>query len=488
MQPLNRTHSLLGTLKNIVAVAIPWVGSSSEKQGKRKNAPEEHDPEDNADDRQSKRKRVDSPKAETRKDVRMANGSQPVNRRPQTGYLDPPKETFNKKLSNGVPRRTLGQLRASSAATPDRVTRRGVLRGRTMSPGAVQARTLPDGLVRTQSMDPPQRHVDYDRAPLQPIIRDVSMESVSEERTSPPVKQFRMRISMTPQPSHEGPEGFGPSPVRLHREPSEPPALSTLVRGTAFAQAPSPIRAEPKSEVVEAQTTLGSLAEAQREVRILLRQRQKYLDLCYFHQQHRPLKRSRSSLMLDEEPAAPETADGKLLCSDFCCHRCLIQRPTDLEDVPINIAEKARLSLEAFKTPLLPTRLQGSSSLPVGIACECPNCIGRRRTVGFRREQRVNDRDTLRTSGANDKDGELVAGHGYSESFQAPCWMCLLRDGEVVEHSPCHFIQVHLLCVSLPVTTLGGPTAAACFGDTFGHTTRLSHRITSSSGCAAHGF
>ena len=67
--------------------------------------------------------------------------------------------------------------------------------------------------------------------------------------------------------------------------------------------------------------------------------------------------------MLDEEPAAPETADGKLLCSDFCCHRCLIQCPTDLGDVPINIAEKARLSLEAFKTPLLPTRLQGSSSM-----------------------------------------------------------------------------------------------------------------------------
>ena len=63
--------------------------------------------------------------------------------------------------------------------------------------------------------------------------------------------------------------GFGPSAAREGREASEPPALASLIQNPTFLRAPSvPASERPTLKNEAAQITLGSMAEAQRSVRV----------------------------------------------------------------------------------------------------------------------------------------------------------------------------------------------------------------------------
>ena len=121
-------------------------------------------------------------------------------------------------------------------------------------------------------MDPPARLLVPPRATRPPpISRDVSMMSIDEPLSSPvsPVgdvsmspsrPRFKLRTSLTPQPSGSD---FGPTTVRRERDASSPPPLEALMENPIFVKAP-PI---PEPVTRSASLTLGSLAESSKSVR-----------------------------------------------------------------------------------------------------------------------------------------------------------------------------------------------------------------------------
>ncbi|PSR88866.1 hypothetical protein PHLCEN_2v5015 [Hermanssonia centrifuga] len=321
MQKPQRTNSLLGTLKSIVSSTLPWFGSNgdlSDAQGKRKQAVRRDEFEDMEEHRQ-KRKRIHSPESEG---INSSVGSLSARRRHQSagsGYLDPPASSFRPQ-SHGIQRQPAGYIRASSLAVPSRS--RDAHKRRTASPGPSASYAVAHGITRTQSMDPPPRRrpaLDLAIAP-QPISRDVSMEGFRDMSLSPS-RPFRMRTSLTPQPTGQS---FGPNPVRRERDPSEPPPLAALIENPIFVK-PPPQSIEPQPLIRQNATTLGTVAQTQRTAQ--------------------PLRRRRSSLVLGADSSMTDVSNAAVL-------------------YPINAAEKALRELEVYKTPLLPTRLQGSSTIP----------------------------------------------------------------------------------------------------------------------------
>ena len=271
MQQLNRSNSIFGTLKSIVSSAVPWFGSSNypdDIQGKRKQVLAVGNEVEEGDEPRTKRKRVHSPEAES-DDVGAQTKSTKLfasqTQKPSTGYLDPPIESFQRQ-ANGAQRQA-GHARAASVTAPtiDRTARRGMARGRTASPGPSTAYAPIKGLSRTLSTDPPPRGRSmFESVPApQPLSRDVSMESIHDRSESPSNRPFRMRTSMTPQPS----TGFGP--VRGERETSEPPPLHTLIEKPVFVKAPSLPPSDHQDAGEKPSITLGNVAEAQRPVRVV---------------------------------------------------------------------------------------------------------------------------------------------------------------------------------------------------------------------------
>lgn len=171
-------------------------------------------------------------------------------------------------------------------------------------------------------MDPPQAP---QQAALYPaaISRDVSMESIyappsSRDETISPTRagfSLRSHSSMTPQSTSQS---FGPTPEYHAREATEPPPVSTLKSNPAFVKPP------PASTPLTAERTmtLGSITESQQRSRS-------------------PLGQHSTLIIGRSESAGP----------------VLAKRPS----MP---AEAALNDLDIYKTPLLPSRLQGSTLIP----------------------------------------------------------------------------------------------------------------------------
>ncbi|KAI0822607.1 hypothetical protein BC628DRAFT_1326860 [Trametes gibbosa] len=323
---LARSGSLLGTLKNIVTAPLAWFSSQPEftdVAGKRRRNPGALDRDEDAyaeEDRPSaKRKRVDSP------ETISVPLRQPT--RTTQGYLDVPEGLIAKK---STPRQRLtapaSHARSSSFAPSFSVPamHNADLTRRTASPTISVSYSQPVAVQRTQSMDPPVYR------PIS-LSRDASMEgglpgSTSRDVTMSPSRrhtpfQLRARHSLTPQPSGQT---FGPTPQHKGRDASEPPPLASLMSHPVFVKPPLELQhAHPEQPV----TTLGSLAESKG------------------HTSRSPL-RQHSSLYFGARPGTITESSSHPYAGR------------------VNAAEKALHDLDVYKTPLLPSRLRGSQTIP----------------------------------------------------------------------------------------------------------------------------
>lgn len=260
---VSRSGSLLGTIKGLwPAKLFGWSGDSPDTPGKRKGVEESYEAEEGQ--RSSKRQRVGgSPVRETTQP--QVPQRQPLQLAPlptsASGYLEPPGNFFGPTNAAAASRQG-GHVRATSLAPSTRpLQATGSLRGLTAGPS-----TGAQPLGRTMSMDPPNRYrPNYGASKPMPLSRDVSMDDGSFEKalSTSPTLPFRMRTSLTPQPSGVA---FGPEPPRRERNGSEPPPLAQLIDKPVFVKAPSETP-RPKPSTSQAPATLGALAEAQRTVR-----------------------------------------------------------------------------------------------------------------------------------------------------------------------------------------------------------------------------
>ncbi|KIK18319.1 hypothetical protein PISMIDRAFT_684376 [Pisolithus microcarpus 441] len=177
------------------------------------------------------------------------------------------------------------------------------------------------------SLDPPSNTSFSHRTQSVASMQDIMEEhggvkdsmSISRDPSMSPGRQLRVRSSLTPQPSGSDFDLVVPPP--RERDPSQPPPLATLMSQPTFVKPPPNLQ---KSDVAETakQLTLGSLVDAQRSAH--------------------PTSRH-SSILFGTSSATDVSA-----------------RPV----WPTNAAEKALHELEVYKTPLLPTRLRASGTIP----------------------------------------------------------------------------------------------------------------------------
>ncbi|KAF9234784.1 hypothetical protein BU15DRAFT_52170 [Melanogaster broomeanus] len=320
--PLARSNSFFGAIKNIVTAPFNWFGNDDfeDTKGKRRRLPVTSDqgpPEDDSRQSRAKRMRVDSPDKDTEP------------------YLDPPGSVFKQ------PRRTSHQYQSSlgysrhlskspkktlhiptASVTTDQPPRNR----HTLSPYPSGSYLKPLGVTRTMSLDPPSHSSLSSRIHPAPTMQDLQQESeytsdsmsVSRDLSISP-RPLRVRSSLTPQPSGAT---FGPIVTpRRERDLNEPPPLTTLMSNPMFVKPPPGLQ---KSGAVEhgKQLTLGSLMDSQRIARTPVRQ---------------------SSILF-----------GTGSMTDVSARHLW----------PVNAAEKALHELEVYKTPLLPTRLKGSTTIP----------------------------------------------------------------------------------------------------------------------------
>ncbi|KAI0721510.1 hypothetical protein C8T65DRAFT_199451 [Cerioporus squamosus] len=318
---LIRPGSIFGTIKNIVTAPLAWLTSYEDqenvsgKRGRNNDAILEDEGTYHEDQPSAKRKRVESPQP-----------SPPPQRPTRTtqGYLDVP-ENFLSRHAGGRQRQTapVGHNRSMSLVTSLNAPAPSGSHpaGRTASPAVMTSYMPPSMVQRTQSMDPPAYRPT-------PLSRDVSMEegqfgSFGRDVTMSPSRhtpfQLRPRNSLTPQPSGQT---FGPTPRQKERDVSEPPPLAALITKPVFVK-PPPQQHQAEQPV----TTLGSLAESKGRI-------------------SRSPMRQHSGLFLGARPEAV----GDSSSTPF--------------SMPTNAAEKALHDLDVYKTPLLPSRLRGSQTIP----------------------------------------------------------------------------------------------------------------------------
>lgn len=264
-QPLARSTSLLGTLKNIVTAPLSWFGQDDDFEdtpGKRRRLGPSGDAGDTTEDGGSRKKRlrVNSPEKED-----------------QMGYLDPPGQIFQQPRS-APPGGSFTKLpslasypasinRSTSVQTPSNSVRRISSRNNrhTVSPLRTSSAQA-DILSRTMSMDPPARQ-QLGRDVTMTPHRDANRYSMSLPRdasVSPTRSPFRMRTSLTPQPTGAN---FGPSFQQRRERTSEPPTMEELMANPMFVR-PPPEATHQRNQSKEPTVTLGSLVESQRSVRI----------------------------------------------------------------------------------------------------------------------------------------------------------------------------------------------------------------------------
>ncbi len=167
----------------------------------------------------------------------------------RVGIWTPQKPSVRRSQSNALPRPS---YRSRVEASNSRAS-------------VVRAPSL--NVARTMSMDPPAlQYATYNRDPaVMPLPLDSPMDvarnsaSVGPRDSSMrlPTSPFRIRASLTPQPS--------PSKA-IRREASAPPPLSSLMSRPVFVK--PPIDEGPSSKDLRAQKTmsLGSIAEFSRAV------------------------------------------------------------------------------------------------------------------------------------------------------------------------------------------------------------------------------
>ncbi|KAF9492246.1 hypothetical protein BDN71DRAFT_1221228 [Pleurotus eryngii] len=289
---VTRSHSIFGTLKNIVTAPFTWLATNNEDfaeekddQGKRRRvagsektntiavgdesrtASDSFGETDEGITRGTKRLRVSSPAGYDR-----YKESQRV------GYNDPPQSAF---ASNAYvpPNRSASVMLPATTIRPTVDTGGGSRYSRS----STRASSL--ALQPTVLVDSPT----FGQA--QPIQRDVSMSSIPSPRehsmdrktfgianrptrAAPPLGRelslpptsrpsFVLRSSLTPQPSQSQ---LLPliTPSRIRRDTSEPPPVSSLRQNPVFVRGP------PKNESVHLPSdsvTLGVLVENHRSVR-----------------------------------------------------------------------------------------------------------------------------------------------------------------------------------------------------------------------------
>ncbi|KAJ3482131.1 hypothetical protein NLI96_g7180 [Meripilus lineatus] len=320
--PLGRSSSLLGAIKNIVTAPLSWFGNPDESgnvDGKRrlssKSSEDEEDShgEEEDDHRSNKRQRRYSPEPSSPSEQQTA------------GYLDPNLDGFVQQHP------AYSGHSSSSLAVPSSSRQQQRQARRSHSPYPTTSYAIANGVFRTQSMDPPNRRAGSYELSLTPgaLSRDASMEAppssspIQEDGFSPSRTRFRMRTSLTPQPH----QVFGPAYARRERDTSEPPPLTSLSSQPVFVKAPSGSQGRSLSR--EPSVTLGTIAEQRRSSATLSKQ-------------HR-------SLQIAEKTSSDQASDVNIATGAH---------------YPINAAEKALRELDAYRTPLLPSRFKGSSTIP----------------------------------------------------------------------------------------------------------------------------
>ncbi|KAI6043027.1 hypothetical protein EDC04DRAFT_823879 [Pisolithus marmoratus] len=263
-------------------------------------------------------------------------------------YLDPPPAAF-KQSRRASEHLGLGSHRYSSVSPTRKPVRAPTGPAsprprRTVSPHPSRSRLAPAGVTRTMSLDPPSNTSFSYRTQSVASMQDIMEEhgvakdsmSISRDPSMSPGRQLRVRSSLTPQPSGSD---FGPVvPPPRERDHSQPPPLATLMSHPTFVKPPPNL---PKSEAAETakQLTLGSLVDAQRNVRSAS---------------------GHSSILFGTSSATDVSAREYLTVAMYVLRGTSSTGPV----WPTNAAEKALHELEIYKTPLLPTRLRASGTIP----------------------------------------------------------------------------------------------------------------------------
>ncbi|KAL4065317.1 hypothetical protein J3A83DRAFT_4099471 [Scleroderma citrinum] len=319
--PLTRSSSFFGAIKNIVTAPLQWLSGTDDfedTKGKRRRLPvlsEQSRVEEDSLHGKTKRMRVASPGRDTHP------------------YLDPPMTVFkqSRRTSEQVIQSQQGRISVSPRKTlhvPTDLSARGrsTRNRRTHSPLPSRSHPVPESITRTMSLDPPSNSSFSFRTQSVASMQDVeeygaaeNSMSISRDSSMSPGRQLRVRSSLTPQPS--GPN-FGPVvPPRRERDPNQPPPLAALRSNPTFVKPPPGLQKLDATESAK-QLTLGSLVESQRSSRSPVRQ---------------------SSLLFGTGSTMDVSARNLW---------------------PANAAEKALHELEVYKTPLLPTRLKASGTIP----------------------------------------------------------------------------------------------------------------------------
>jgi hypothetical protein len=263
--PIARSNSLLGTLKNIVTAPLSWFAQDDDgfedTKGKRRRLAESRDAGVMTEDGGSRNKRI-----------RVGS---PDRQPDQLGYLDPPRKIFQQPHSappgSGPPPPMSSYpasiSRSTSVTTPSHTVQRLPTRNNrhTVSPLRTSF-TQAEIISRTMSMDPPARqHLSRDitMTPTRDPANRYAISIPRDNSMSPTRSPFRMRTSITPQPS--GPE-FGPSLHQRREHASEPPTLEELMANPKFVRPPPPKPSHQRHESRDSTITLGSLVDSQRSV------------------------------------------------------------------------------------------------------------------------------------------------------------------------------------------------------------------------------
>ncbi|KAH8108443.1 hypothetical protein DFH11DRAFT_1092365 [Phellopilus nigrolimitatus] len=312
-QHMSRSGSILGTIRNIVAAPLAWFAANEnfEDLGKRRRNERDAcqgtdgngDEEDDAvqSPHKVKRMRVDSPE-------RVHHAP------PAAGYLDPPPVSLQPTQPTA---RRGGSLSRRPRADENVYGRRSIV----SMYGAP-----PLSHSRTMSIDPPAQYAtiyhDPAAVPLPLTSPVASNHSLSlgprDGSIQLPSSHFRLRTSLTPQPSIANP---------LRREPSMPPPSSALQSKPMFVRPP---QEDASARQLRAQKTLslGTLAEFDRATRSPSRDRM----LTSFG--------SFSSIPSQMSTSSNATAQAQ------------------------NSAAKTYHDLELYKSPIMPSRYKDAKVIP----------------------------------------------------------------------------------------------------------------------------
>jgi nucleoporin NUP1 len=256
-QPIARSKSFLGTIKNLVTAPLTWFASNEDIRSKRRRLPQSSPGDDLVEDNvsRSKRPRVNSP-----------------DRQVEPGYLDPPETIFRQSGgSHSMHPSVPSNLHTRSLPVFTPYTQRPSHNRHSVAPPAHKLDSRPMGVSRTMSLDPPYQPGRSRDSTRLHISRDATMDSssfrhsmsISRDVSMPPAHTpFRMGTSLTPQPSNSN---FGSSLPR-DRDPSEPPPVTSLMSNPMFVRAPSDAY-QQRSMSVQPTVTLGSIVDSQRSVR-----------------------------------------------------------------------------------------------------------------------------------------------------------------------------------------------------------------------------